>query len=131
MPQFDIGLKTFLAAGTIAKNVRVKLTSTAAAGSLEKVKVSGASGADIGISQYAAATGDKLAVKMFTAGGTWKVKLGAATVPTYGTDLYRAAAGELTNHQATGATACYVAVQTAAATNEIIEVIPKVLEVTP
>lgn len=122
MPWNDNGIMTFTAAGSIYAYRRVKFTGTA---DNPEVKLSGATGADCGVSLYDAVTGDSIAVAVLSKPGTFDVQLGAATAPGYGAALYRAASGKLTNHQSTGATAVYTAIRKAAATSEVLEVAVK------
>lgn len=113
----DSGIKTFTAAGTIYQKRRVKLTSTATGN--PKVKLSGATGHDIGVAKVDAATGDLVAVDLLTKPGTLEIY--SATTCAYGGYLKRGASGKATT-TATEANAVFIAMEAASATGEIVEV---------
>ena len=120
MPVNDSGIMSFRAAGTVNAYRRVKFSATNA---VTSVIQSGATGIDCGVSLYAGATGDMIAVALLNKPGTLEVK-GAATAPAYGAILYPAADGKLTATAATGlGIATYVAIRAASATGEVLEVV--------
>lgn len=121
------GIPTFQATSTLQARRMVKINTSATDVSPAKVKVCGATGIPHGVSQYAAATSEFLAVEPFPfKTGTYEVEVTISTAINVGTTLYCAAAGVLSDHQTTNAYAVAIAVQQAAASGDHIQIMPLV-----
>ncbi len=88
MSQYDdSGFRTFIAAGAIGKNIRVKISAA------ETVDVAGITDREIGTTTgQAFAAGDRVTVKLRSAPGTHKMVFAAAV--TVGALVYTAASGK-------------------------------------
>jgi len=109
---------TFTANGALASKVRVKLTGSSATNP-PQVEVAGAGEQHIGITEYAAATGTLVAVRLRTAPGTHEGK--AAEAFAVGAVLYGGAAGTI--QDTSSGTAIGVAIEAATAVDDIVEFI--------
>lgn len=112
------GIATFTANGALSAKVRVKLTA-ASATVPPQVEVAGAAEQHIGITEYAAATGTPVAVKLRTAPGIHEGI--ASEVLAVGAVLYAAAAGKVKD--TSDGTAIGIAVDAATADGDIIRFI--------
>ena len=112
--------KTFTVGATaLARRVLVKLAS-----SLLVVNTATATDLPLGVTEYSAAAGEDVAVRLLNSGGT--VELTAAGAITAGAVVYAAADGEIQALPATAATYLQIgiAMEAAAADQDIIEVMP-------
>lgn len=108
--QNDSGFKSFTAAAAITEGQRVKISSGNA-------DVAAATDAAIGVATTAAASGEVVTVKLFSAPGTFLCRAGAAI--TAGAQLYPLAAGKVDD---AGTTALnLVALEAATADGDLIE----------
>ena len=115
---YNEGIRTFTANGTLTDKMRVKLTSSSTTSPIQ-VEVAGAGEQHIGITEYAAADGTLVAVKLRTYPGTHEgVASGTFSV---GATLYGAALGSVKS--ASDGTAIGIALEAATATGDIIEFI--------
>lgn len=115
---FNEGIRTFTANGALTAKMRVKLTS-ASATTPPQVEAAGAGEQHIGITEYAAADGTTVAVKLRTYPGTHE---GVATEAlAVGATLYGAAAGGIKD--TSDGTAIGIALEAATASGDIIEFI--------
>jgi hypothetical protein len=113
---FNEGIRTFTANGALTNKMRVKLTS-ASATIPPQVEAAGAGEQHIGITEYAAADGTTVAVKLRTFPGTHEGV--AADSFSVGAILYGAASGKISD--TSSGTAIGIALQEATANNDIIE----------
>jgi hypothetical protein len=111
------GILTLTTNAAITEGQRVHVTSGRLAA------VSGATDPSIGVATHAAESGGTLAIKLFTAPGTYLVRAAAAI--TRGAHLYPAASGEVDD---TGTTKIgLVALDAATAQGDLIEAAPCLL----
>lgn len=104
------GFKSLVAAAAIAEGQRIKISSGQA-------DVAGATDAAIGVARHAAAAGETVTVKLFSAPGTFVCRANAAI--TAGAQLYPTANGNVDD---AGTTALnLVALEAATAQNDLIE----------
>lgn len=115
---YNEGTRTFTANGALGAKVRVKLTS-ASATTPPQVEIAGAGEQHIGITEYAVATGELVAVKLRTAPGTHEGT--AADSFAVGAVLYGAASGKISD--SSSGTAIGIALEEATALNDIVEFI--------
>jgi len=114
------GIKTFTANGALGAKVRVKVTA-ASATTPPQVEVAGAGEQHIGITEYAAADGTAVAVRLRTHPGSHE---GIAIIDlaiSVGAVLYGAANGKISD--ASSGTAIGIALEAATQDNDIIEFI--------
>lgn len=116
MSQYDdSGYRTFLAAGALGKNVRVKISAA------ETVDAAGITDREIGTTtSQAFAAGDRITVKLRSAPGTHKIVAAAAI--TAGALVYTAASGKCS----VSASTAYIlghAMEAAGANGDVIEVL--------
>jgi len=115
---FNEGIKTFTANGALGAKVRVKITA-ASATTPPQVELAGAGEQHIGITEYAAATGAAVAVKLRTYPGSHEGI--ASEAIAVGATLYGAAAGKISD--TSSGTAIGIALEEATANGDIIEFI--------
>jgi len=124
---FIDGCPSFTAAAALEARRMIKIDTTATDVSPAKIKYCGATGLPQGVTKYAGATSDLIAVELFPQKhGTYEVEVTISTAINVGTTLYAAASGVLSDHQTTNAYAVAMAVQQAAASGDHIQVIPLV-----
>ena len=124
---FIDGVPTFTAATALEAKRMVKWNTAATQSVPAQVKYCGATGIPTGVSQVAVANGEKLAISLFPQKeGLFEVEVTISTAINVGTTLYCAAAGKLSDHQATNAYAVAKAMQQAAASGDHIAVAPLV-----
>jgi len=109
---------TFTANGALAAKVRVKVTGASATDPIQ-VEVAGAGEQHIGITEYAAATGALVAVRMRTAPGTQEGTAAEAFI--VGAVLYGGAAGTI--QDTSSGTAIGIALEEATASGDIVQFI--------
>lgn len=114
----DYGIMTFTANGAIPNRARVKVTSESATRPIQ-VEVAGAGEQHVGIAQYAAGSGEVIAVRLRQAPGTQE-GIAADSFPV-GAILYGAASGRITD-SASG-TAIGIALEAATAAGDIVKFI--------
>jgi hypothetical protein len=115
---YNEGIRTFTANGALTDKMRVKLTSASTTSPIQ-VEAAGAGEQHIGITEYAAASGALVAVKLRTYPGTHE---GVATEAlAVGATLYGAAAGGIKD--TSDGTAIGIALEEATASGDIIEFI--------
>ena len=112
------GIPTFTANGALVAHQRVKLTA-ASSTIPPQVEVAGSGEQHIGITEYAVATGEKVAVKLRTHPGTQEAI--AAEAIAVGATIYGAADGEVKDTSA--GTAIGIAIEAATADQDIIEIV--------
>lgn len=113
------GFKTFLAGAALVGNRRVKIASGTITTPPQVVYA--AAGEDyIGVTEYAAASGADVAVRLISAPGTYECEVTLSSAIARGTVLYGGANGTVSD--AAVGSAIGVALEAAAATGNIIEV---------
>lgn len=115
---FTEGITTFTANGAIGAKIRVKLTAASATDPAQ-VEVAGAGEQHIGITQFAVADGEIVAVKLRNHNGTQEAT--ASEALAVGAVLYGAAAGKVAD--TSSGTAIGIAKEAATADGDIIEII--------
>lgn len=114
----DGNLTFTVGAAALAARVRVKITGSSTT-SPPQVEVAGAGEAFIGVTEYAAAIGDLIAVRPINKGGSQEVT--AAGAFAVGAALYGAAAGKM-DDAISGSIQAY-AVEAGLADGDIVEVV--------
>ena len=115
---YNEGIRTFTANGALTNKMRVKLTGSSST-SPPQVQSAGAGEQHVGITEYAAATGTLVAVRLRTYPGTHE---GVATEAlAVGATLYGAAAGGVKD--TSDGTAIGISLEEATASGDIIEFI--------
>ncbi len=115
------GVKTFTAGADLEGRRRVKLKSGTTTTPPE-VEYAGAGEDYIGVTEYAAKSGETIAVRLKNDSGTFEVECTVGTAITIGTSLYGAADGRVSD--ATSGSIQFTALQAAGASNEHIECLP-------
>jgi hypothetical protein len=115
------GLRTYTASGAIGANIRVKLTSPSTTLPVQ-VEVAGLGEQHIGITEFAVASGDPVAVRLRTYPGTQEVV--AADTFAHAAVLYGAAAGKVTDNSAGAGNAIGQAMEACTTAGDIIEMVP-------
>ncbi len=115
------GKKTFKAGAAIEARRRVKL-SAGTTTTPPEVEHAGAGEDYIGVSEYAAPTGEDVSVRLKNADGTFEVECTVGAAIAIGASLYGAADGRVSD--TVSGTAQFTALQAAGASNEHIEVLP-------
>jgi hypothetical protein len=113
---------TFKAKTTLAARRLVKIDTAVTDSVPATVKYAGATGIPHGVSQYAVATSELLAVKTLNY-RVQELEVTISTAIVVGTTVYPMASGIGTDHKTTNATAVAVALQQAAASGDHIQVL--------
>lgn len=115
------GKKTFKAGEALEANRRVKIES-GTTNDPPEVVYADAGEAYIGVTEYAVADGDMVAVKLKNADGTFEIECDIGTAIARGATLYGAADGKVSD--TVSGTAQFTSMQAAGANNEHIECLP-------
>lgn len=113
------GIGTFTANGALGEKIRVKLTA-ASTTNPPQVEIAGLGEQHIGITQYAAADGETVAVKLRTYPGTHEMV--ASKAIAIATTVYGAASGKISD--ASSGSAIGITKKAASGNGSIVEVIP-------
>ncbi|WP_319406174.1 DUF2190 family protein [uncultured Desulfosarcina sp.] len=113
--------KTFKAGEALEAKRRVKIESGTTSDPPEVVHA-GAGEAYIGVTEYAVADGEPVAVKLKNDSGTFEVECAIGTAIARGTALFGAAEGKVSD--TTSGSAQFTSMQAAGASNEHIECLP-------
>jgi hypothetical protein len=116
------GTKSFVADEKLEAHRRVKIDTTNTTAVPPKVLYADAGEDYIGVTEFSAATGDLVSVKMNDAPGTFEIECTVSSAINVGTTLYGAADGKVSD--ASNGTAQGIALQQTATSNEHIEVAP-------
>lgn len=116
MSQYNEGRKAFTAGGAISRYSTVKLSSSSGT----VVEACGSNESNIGFSEELVASGETVTVRLKNGGGTFKAIANGAF--NAGASLYNMASGKVDD--ISGGTARYVALESAVADGDIIEVLP-------
>jgi hypothetical protein len=116
------GIKTFQAGEDLAAKRRVRIMTDSPATTTDPPEVVYADAGEdfIGVTEYAASSGDLVAVKLNSAPGTFECCCTVNSAIARGTVLYGAADGKISD--ASSGTAQGIAMEAAGASNDIIEV---------
>lgn len=118
---WNVGPKTFKAGEALESKRRVKIESGTTTTPPEVVYAD--AGEDyIGVTEYAVADGDDVAVKLKNAPGTFEIECLVGTAIANGTSLYGAADGMVSD--TVSGSAQFTAMEAAGADNEHIECLP-------
>lgn len=90
-------IKTFTAGEALAAHRRVKIDTAVAAADPAEVIYADAGEDYIGVTEYAAADGDPIAIKMCTGPGTFEIECTVSSAIALGTVLYGAADGKVSD----------------------------------
>lgn len=115
---FNDGRRTFIANGALGAHVRVKVTA-ASATTPPQVEIAGAGEQHVGVTEFAAADGAEVSVRLRTQSGT--VEVVASEALAVGASLYGAAAGKVAD--TSSGTAIGIALQAATADGDQIEMV--------
>lgn len=110
--------KTFIADVAVARHLIVKLKS----GTGDTVEVTGSDEGGIGITQKDVDAGERVAVRLFNAGGTFKVVASEAIAE--GAALFSAADGKVTDTDPGTGTVRYTALKSTSADLSVFEILP-------
>jgi hypothetical protein len=116
------GSKTFKADEKLEAHRRVKIDTTNTTAAPPKILYADAGEDYIGVTEFSAATGDLVSVKLNDAPGTLEIECTIGSAINVGTTLYGAADGKVSD--TSSGTAQGIAMQAASASNEHIEVAP-------
>jgi hypothetical protein len=119
---FIDSVPTFKAAATLAARRFVKIATAVTVSVPASIKYAGPTGIPHGITQYEGATGDLMAIKTLNF-RVQELEVTISTAVTVGTTLYPFTGGLGSDHQTTNASAVAIALQTAAASGDHIQVL--------